>query len=79
MAFNAADSPGIVSCRKQPKYVTLDYYFISIPLYIISSFPAFSNFYFKSKSMHFVLTSSRGILNLLSTKNSDKLAKSLFN
>ena len=43
MVFNAIDSPDIVWSGEQPKYVTLEYYFISIPLYIILSFPAFFN------------------------------------
>ena len=49
MVFNVIDSPGIVSSSKQPKYVTLEYYFTSVPLYIILRFlalfmysPAFS-------------------------------------
>ena len=49
MVFDAIDSPGIVSSSKQPKYVTLEYYFTSVPLYIILRFlalfmygPAFS-------------------------------------
>ena len=44
MAFNAIDSPDIPSCSKQPKYVTLEYCFISIPLYIILGFPTSFNF-----------------------------------
>ena len=77
--FNAIDSPDIVSSSKQPKYVTLEYCFILIPLYIILSFLAFFNLSFDPKSMHFVLSSTRWILNLLSTNHSHKLAKSLFN
>ena len=56
MVFNAIDSPDIISCSKQPKYVTLEYYFILIPLCIISSFPVFLNFCFERKSMHFVFS-----------------------
>ena len=76
MVFNAIDSPDIVSSSKQPKYVTLEYCFISIPLYIILSFPAFFNLSFEPKSIHFVFSSPRWILNLLSTKHSHKLARS---
>ena len=52
-------------------------YFNSIIHYIKLS----SVFYlsFELKSVHFVLSSSRWILNLLSTNHSHKLAKSLFN
>ena len=57
MVFNAIDSPDIVSSSKQPKYVTLEYCFISVPLYIILSFPVFSNLSFEPKSMHFVFSS----------------------
>ena len=77
MVFNAIDSPDVVSSSKQPKYVTLEYCFISIPLRIILSFPAFFNLSFEPRSMHFVLSSPRWILNLLSTNHSCKLAKSL--
>ena len=52
MVFNATDSPDIDSSSKQPKYVTLEYYFISILLNITLSFPAFFNFCFEPKSMH---------------------------
>ena len=79
LVFNAIDFPDIVSSSKQPRYVTLEYCFISIPLDIILSFPAFFNLSFEPKSMHFVFSSPRWILNLLSTNHSHKLAKSLFN
>ena len=79
MVFNAIDSPDIVSSSKQPRYVTLEYWFISIPLYIILRFPASFNLSFEPKSMHFVFSLPRWILNLLSTNHSHKLAKSLFN
>ena len=46
--------------------------------YIILSFLASFNFCFQPKSMHFVLSSTRWILNLLSTNHSYKLVKSLF-
>ena len=59
--FNAIDSPGIVSSSKQQKYATLEYCFISIPLYIILSTPSFFNFCCKTKSMHFVLPLSNNI------------------
>ena len=77
MVFNAIDSPDIVSSSKQPKYV--EYCFISIPLCIIWNFPAFFNLSFEPRSMHFVLSSPKWILNLLSTNHSHKLAKTLFN
>ena len=64
MVFNVIDSPDIVSSSKQPKYVTLEYCFISIPLYIILSFPTFSNLSFEPKSMHFVLSSSKLDVNI---------------
>ena len=80
MVFNAIDSPDTVSSSKQPKYVILDYCFISIPLCIILSFPVLFNFIcVKPKSMHFVLSSPRWILNLFSLNHSHKLAKPLFN
>ena len=41
---NVIDSPEIVSSSKQSKYVTLEDCFISIPWYIILSFPAFLTF-----------------------------------
>ena len=75
MVFNAIDSPDIVSSSKQSEYVTLEYCFISIPLYIILSFPAFFKLSFELKSMHFLLSSTRWILNLLSMNHSHKLAK----
>ena len=59
--FNGTDSPGIVSSSKQRKYVTLEYCFISIPLYIILSTPSFFNFCCKRKSMHFFLPLSNNI------------------
>ena len=52
MVFNVIDSPNIVAFSKQPKYFTLDYYFISILLYIILGFSAFFNFCFELKSIH---------------------------
>ena len=79
LVFNAIDFPDIVSSSKQPRYVTLEYCFISILLYIILSFPVFFNLSFKLKSMRFVLSSPRWLVNLLSTNYSHKLAKSLFN
>ena len=57
--FNAIDSPNIVLSSKQPKYVTLKYCFISIPLSIILSFPGFFNLTFEPKSIHFVFSSPR--------------------
>ena len=68
--FNVIDSPDIVLSSKQPKYVTLEYCLISIPFYIILSFPAFFNLTCKPKSMHLVLSSPRSILNLLPTNYS---------
>ena len=56
MVFNAIDSPDIVSSSKHPRYVTSEYCFISIPLYIILGFPAFFNLSFESESMHFVFS-----------------------
>ena len=55
MVFNAIDSPDIVSFSKQPKYVTLEYCCMSIPLYIILNFPVFFNFCFEPKSILFCL------------------------
>ena len=43
MVFNAIDSPDIVPSSSQPKYVVLEYCFISILLYVILSFPAYFN------------------------------------
>ena len=79
MVFHAIDSPDIVSLSKQPKYVALDYWFISVSLYFMLRFPAFFNWSFEPKGMHFVLSSPRWLLYLLSTNHSYKLAKSLFN
>ena len=79
MVFNAIDSPDIVSSSKQPKYVTLEYCFISIPLYIILNLPAFVKLNFEPKSMSFVFSSPRWILSLLFTNHSHKLPKSFLN
>ena len=54
MVFNVIDSSDIVLSSKQRKYITLEYRFILIPLYILLSFPAFFNLSFEPKSMHFV-------------------------
>ena len=59
VVFNVGDSPDIASSSKQPKYVTLDYCFISVPLHIILSFPAFIDFCFEANSMYFVLSSPK--------------------
>ena len=59
MVFNAIDSPDIVSSIKQPRYVTLEYCFILIPLYIILSSPVFFNLSFEPESIHFVFSSHR--------------------
>ena len=54
MVFHVIDSPDIVLSSKQRKYVTLEYGFILIPLYILLSFPVFFNLSFEPKSMHLV-------------------------
>ena len=59
VVFNVVDSTDIVSSSKQTKYVTLDYCFISIPLYIILSLTAFFDHCFEAKSVHFVLPSPK--------------------
>ena len=53
MVFINVDSQDIVSSIKQPKYVTLEYRFLSVPLYIVLSFPVLTfNFSIEPESIH---------------------------
>ena len=69
------DSLLTLASTQQPRYCTIQYYFIMLLLYVMLSS---GKFLFQLKKMHFVLSSSKWIDSLLSINQSHTFANSLF-
>ena len=68
----ATDSLGRVFSRMQPKYMTLEYFFVLMSLYWMFSAFEFLILCLLPNKIDFLLSSPKRVLNLLSTKQSKK-------
>ena len=75
----AMDSLAKVFSRMQPKYMTLECFFVLTSLYWASSAFEFLISCLLPNKIDFVLSSPKCILNLLSTNQSQSMVKFLFN